>query len=441
MINDKIRKVIDAGICTGCGACVLLDESELSCMEDTQYGPVPKISSASIFPDILETICPALGIDYPKLYLRHYHSYPDNWLVGNTINVRTGFSSNREVRRMGASGGILTQTLIYLLESNRIDGVILAKQGVPTPEKARAVIAETKEDIINGAQSVYIPVSMLDILKKLKPEKRYAITCLPEQSAALRQMQYAGVKAANQIKFVLGPYTGTALYPAAIDSYLKSKGISGDDKIVSLKWRAGEWPGYLEIITQRGKVVRTPKVYYNFLIPFFITQTSLQSMDFVNEFADLAVGDAWSPEFESQKGGHSVIVTRNMEMELIILEMEKSGLIETKEVEPLDASNMHGHMLDFKKRGGWLRNQWRRKTGRIAPDYGYAPQSIPISRIAVEIFISTIFFAGKTSPVRWGISHIPESVMGPIFNHLRLSWKKVSKPSKRKGLAEYKVKI
>jgi coenzyme F420 hydrogenase subunit beta len=217
--------------------------------------------------------------------------------------------------------------------------------------------------------------------------------------------------------------------------------VKDEDAITSLNWRAGEWPGYLEIKTTSGRVIQTPKVYYNFLIPFFVTQTSLQSMDFANEFADLAVGDAWSPVFESQGGGHSITVTRSPEMEAIISEMSENGWLEMEVVDSLKASDMHGHMLDFKKRGGWLRNQWRRKTGRQAPDYGYCPAQIPFSRICVECVISMLFAVGKTRFARWIVSQIPEAVIGPIFNNLRLGWKKASRPTKRKGLANFEVKI
>ena len=84
---------------------------------------------------------------------------------------------------------------------------------------------------------------------------------------------------------------------------MRSKGVSDDDAVTSLRWRAGEWPGYLQIQTASGREIRSKKVYYNFLIPFYITQASLQSMDFANEFADVSVGDAWSPRFESQGAG------------------------------------------------------------------------------------------------------------------------------------------
>ena len=441
LVKDLLQNHIDAGLCVGCGACILLDRANLSSMQMTSNGPVPCFHEQSSFEEYTASACPAIGIDYPKLYMSHYKKYPENWLTGHIEKVRTGFSAKPEIRSSGASGGVLTQTLIYLLQKGIVDGVIQAKQGIPVPEEARAVFSKTKDDIIRCAQSVYIPVSMLDILSKIKPDETYAITCLPDQAAALRVLQQNNFPPAKQIKFVLGPYTGTALYPGAIRAYLKSKHIKNSDSIVSLKWRAGDWPGYLEVKTASGCIVRTPKVYYNFLTPFFVTQGSLQSMDFANEFADLAVGDAWSPAFESAGGGHSIVVTRTAEMENIITAMMSEGYLNLKEEEPLKASQMHGHMLDFKKRGSWIRNQWRRKFGKLAPDFGYQPEKVPFSRIAVEFVISSIFAVCKTRLARWFVTITPESLLGPMFNKTRLGWKKASRPTKRKGLAEFRVKI
>jgi coenzyme F420 hydrogenase subunit beta len=276
---------------------------------------------------------------------------------------------------------------------------------------------------------------MLEILSRLEPGKRYAITLVPEQAAALRWLQTAGDKRARQIVFVLGPYTGTALYPAAIDTFLCSQGVPADDAVESLQWRAGEWPGYLEIRTRAGRTLRSKKIYYNFLIPFFVTQGSLQSMDFANEFCDLSVGDAWSPKFEAAGGGHSVVVTRSAQMEAIVAAQVAAGTLALDEVDPLTATEMHGHMIDFKKRGGFIRNQWRRALGLQAPDYGIRPERIPPSRYLVELIVSGLFVVGRTGAARWVVAQIPERVIGPLFNRLRLSWKAASKPTKRKGLA------
>ena len=431
-------RVVRTGICTGCGACVAVSPAPAR-MADTEFGPVPEFGGADV-PALAWDACPGKGLRYPDLYRKHYGALPASWLLGTVKKVRTGYAADPDIRRRGASGGVISRVLVHLLETKQIDGAIVVQQGIPAPEKARVKIARTRDEILAAAESIYVPVAVLDILRELKPGERYAMTCLPDQSSALRVLQHNGFAPAQQVEYVLGPYTGTALYPAAIRCFLSAKGVPASDAIASLKWRAGEWPGYLEIKTASGKVLTSKKVYYNFLIPFFVTQNSLQNMDFANEFCDLSVGDAWSPKFESQGGGHSVITTRSDAMETVIADMVRGGLLAAEDADPLEASAMHGHMLDFKKRGGYIRNRIRRELGLAAPDFGMKPDPLPASRVAVELVISGIFFLSRTWLARKIVEQIPEEIIGPLFNKLRLGWKALSKPTKRKGLRDLQMK-
>jgi coenzyme F420 hydrogenase subunit beta len=433
------KQVVRAGICTGCGACVALAPEGKARMKITESGVAPEFTDDCHLPQLAWEACSGKGINYPELYKKHYGQLPSDWRVGHIDRLWTGHASDPTIRRTGASGGVTSTVLIHLLETGRIDGAILVRQGIPEPEQASWFIARNAEQILACAQSVYVPVSVLDALPHLADGERYAMTCVPEQSAALRSLQHGGNLRSQQIHYVLGPYTGTALDRRAIRSLLRANGVAADDQVTSLKWRAGEWPGYLEILTASGREIRSKKVYYNFLIPFFVTQTSLQSMDFANEFTDLSVGDAWSPKFEKLGQGFSVVASRNAEMTRIIDEMTECSKLELEEADILDASAMHGHMIDFKKRGGYLRNQWRRKLGLTAPDYGLSPVGTGLSRIIVEIVISSIFIVCRTSLARWTMEHIPEKILGPLFNNLRLAWKNASKPAKRRGLKSLRM--
>lgn len=439
-VADRLKNnVIQESLCTGCGACVALSDPTAARMIPCSAGVIPEFSADCSLPELAWMACPGKGVDYPSLYQKHFGSLPTDWRVGHIDKLWTGNSADPLIRRTGASGGVTSAVLIYLLETKQIDGAILARQGIPTAEHASWFIARNREEVLACAQSVYVPLSMLESLRALIPGERYAMTCVPEQSAALRVLQHAGDIRARQIEYILGPYTGTALDRRAIRSLLRANKVADDDTITSLKWRAGEWPGYLEVMTASGRVIRSKKVYYNFLIPFFVTQTSLQSMDFANEFTDLSVGDAWSPKFESLGQGFSVVASRTRKMTAILEEMSTKGLLELEQAEVLEASAMHGHMIDFKKRGGYLRNQWRRKIGLAAPDYGITPIGTTSSRIIVEVIISSIFVLCRNPLARWTMEHIPESILGPLFNNLRLAWKNASKPAKRKGLKDLKM--
>jgi coenzyme F420 hydrogenase subunit beta len=254
-------------------------------------------------------------------------------------------------------------------------------------------------------------------------------------------LQQLGNTPARQIEWILGPYTGTALEPGALDAFLRMKGVPAGDDIVRLQWRAGKWPGYLEIEMESGRILRSQKVYYNFLIPFFITQASLQTMDFGNEFADLAAGDAWSPKFEKEALGHSVFTARTQRAKELIEHLTETAVIECTEVDPLEASEMHGHMIDFKKRGGYIRNKWRRCLGLFATEWGYMPEPLPIGRQIVEAIIVAIFFCGRLQAARWLVCRLPEALVGRLFDTTRKVWKGISKPTKRRGLRELTMRV
>jgi coenzyme F420 hydrogenase subunit beta len=231
------------------------------------------------------------------------------------------------------------------------------------------------------------------------------------------------------------------MYVQAIAGYLRANGVASLEEIAELKYRDGEWPGYLMIRLKNGRILKAEKFYYNYLIPFYITKSTLLSVDFTNELTDISVGDAWHPRFEAKGEGFSVVVARTAAGEALLQAMAADGVVALEETALDEALSMHGHMLDFKKRGAFIRMDWRRKWGRRSPTFGYRPIHIPFSRKLVELVISSIFAVCGTRPSRAIVAHIPLSVIGPLFDTLRKTWKNLSKPTKRKGLGEVDFEI
>jgi coenzyme F420 hydrogenase subunit beta len=93
-------------------------------------------------------------------------------------------------------------------------------------------------------------------------------------------------------------------------------------------------------------------------------------------------------------------------------------------------------MLDFKKRGAFLRLNAQKATGKPIPEFGYSPTQIPFARKIVEKILSVLFSVGQHSISRKLVSLIPVTLLGPLFDTLRKTWKSVSKPTKRKGLKQ-----
>ncbi|MDP7197787.1 MAG: coenzyme F420 hydrogenase/dehydrogenase beta subunit N-terminal domain-containing protein, partial [SAR202 cluster bacterium] len=259
------ENVIDSNLCSHCGTCVGLNNTILE-FNKTPFGPLPFQKNNEELDPATYYACPGKGVPYPAIYDFLHGTEKHNFLSGKVVNSWIGYSTDHNIRLNSASGGVITSTLLYLLNNRLIDGAIVVLSGTPNPEDAVPIIATTEKEIIASAQSVYLPVPVNKILDKSKNFKgKLAFVGLPDQVASIRMLQMAIHPSVSNIEYILGPYTGTNMYEGAIRSFLRGRGVKDSTKISSLKWRAGEWPGYLEVILEDGKVFKAEKFYYNYL--------------------------------------------------------------------------------------------------------------------------------------------------------------------------------
>ena len=70
--------------------------------------------------------CPARFVDFPSLnkfvFGPKAKSHP---YLGHHKSLYIAYATNKETRRQGSSGGILTAILLWLLETNQIDGAVV----------------------------------------------------------------------------------------------------------------------------------------------------------------------------------------------------------------------------------------------------------------------------------------------------------------------------
>ncbi|MDA0376355.1 MAG: Coenzyme F420 hydrogenase/dehydrogenase, beta subunit C-terminal domain [bacterium] len=431
-------EVVDTGLETQCGTAVGVSEGTLQYEEQNGVPTVVKMNNTKAVPKASYDACPGRYCNFSDLNEFVFGKQPENMLAGVVEKAYIGHATDESIKKNGASGGVITRTLIHLLETKKITGAVVLRMSKDEPWKAVPFVARTKEEILSSGGSVYSLTPTNTILSELANEEGpLAYVGLPDQVAGIRKLQQLKHPSVANIKYVLGPYTGTQMYFEAIRSFLRSHGVKSETEIADLKYRAGQWPGYLQITLKSGRVLKAEKFYYNYLIPFFITSGSLQLCDFTNELTDISVGDAWSPKYEDLKGGHSVILARTKEAVSLLESMKQAGELSLEEITLTQALDMHGHMIDLKKRGSFIRNSQK----PVAPDYGYKPTHIPASRKAVEHVLGTFFWIGRMPLARFVIEHLPLSIVGPCFNILRKTWKNASKPTKRKGLSEMKFTI
>jgi coenzyme F420 hydrogenase subunit beta len=434
---DKLQKVMRSHLCNRCGSCVGLSEGKIVFGEKT--GPyVPKVI-APIEDALAETLwqaCPGANFDFPayrkKFYTEspHFHDF-----TGPYFRIGIGHAMQNDIRRGGASGGIISAILIWLLRKHLIDGAVVLGMSKTEPWLTQAFIATTEAEIMEAAQSKYIISSNNDILPEIAAFKgRLAYVGLPGQIQSIRKLQAIDHPSVKNIHYIFGPFYGNTLHFSSINSFLKTHGEKDYRNITKLYFRHGEWPGNMRVELKSGRIIELKKFHANYLIPFHILRNSLYCTDLTNEFTDISGGDAWAPVYEERGKGFSMIISRSKKGNDLLQQMLDEGWLKFDEIDEQEAITMHSHGYDFKKRGGFIRIRFRRLLGKSIPDYGYVLKGFPLSRYLMEIIISTLFIMLSTPLARWAVAQFKPSFIGGIFEKTRTIWKNSTHKIKRRNL-------
>lgn len=430
------EEIIRPGLCLHSGTAVGLSDGTLQ-MHDEDGMCIPEYIGGKPVPPICYEASPEIHASYPEMNEFVFGTQkPKSSLLGEYRRLSVAHVTDEEVRKHAASGGLLTGIILHLLETNRITGAVVLAMDKEHPWRAIPIIAKTREEILSSAQSKYVVSPVNTILGEIaKEDGPLAYVGLPHQVFAIRRLQQLNHTSVDPIKYILGPFFGNELYGSAVLSFVRKFGAKIED-IESLAYRAGEWPGHMEVRLKNGQILSMPKFHANYLIPFHITQSSLLSHDLTNEFTDLSGGDAWAPVYEERGKGFSLLIARTQRGEEIIQEMEASGKIWMKDIDEDEAIRMQSHGLDFKKRGALLRMERRKNKDMRIIDYGIVLQNTGWRRRLFESILGIIFWICAQPASRWLIDHVPECLIGPTFVWARKAWKRLTHNVKRAELQQ-----
>lgn len=417
------EEIIRPGLCMHSGTCIGLSKGTLK-LSDPDGKCLPELTGIGSVPEICYEACPEVN---PS-------EFPSSSMLGEYKRIAIAHHKDEGVRSNAASGGILTGTLVHLLETGKINGAVVLKMDETRPWRSVPTIARTREEILASAQSKYTVTPTNVILSELENESGpLAYVGLPHQVLAIRRLKEMNHPSVSSIKYILGPFFGNELFGSSVISFLRKFEAKKED-VTSLSFRAGQWPGHMEAHLRDGRVVSMPKFHANYLIPFHITKSSLISHDLTNELTDISGGDAWAPVYEERGKGFSLLITRTDLGDAVIRKMEEAGKLELSEISEDEAIKMQSHGLDFKKRGAFLRIERMRKRGKRVPDYKMTPPPITFKRKAFEVILDSIFWICSMPLSRRLADLTPNWIIGPLFQQTRKIWKASTKRIKRSGL-------
>ena len=433
---ENINDVIRHDLCNRCGSCVGLSGGRIVFNDRTgSYLPVIREPLDKATSTLVWDACSGKGFDFPKYREAVFGDPVGHPLIGHFNKIRTGFSKDPEVRLNGASGGIISAILIWLLEKKMIDGAVVLGMSDTEPWLPVPFIATTKEDILKAAQSKYVIGPVNEILPAIGEFKGIlAYVGLPGQVQSIRLLQQMGHPSVRNIRYIFGPFYGNTLHFSSVKSFLHSFGVKDHTLIRKLYFRYGEWPGKMRVELKDGRIFELQKFHANYLIPFHIMKNSLLCTDLTNEYTDISGGDAWAPAYEERGKGFSMVISRSEAGENILQKMMQEDRLELSPLSEPEAVEMHSHGYDLKKRGTFIRMKYRSLLGKPNPDYGYEYKGFPKGRYLMEIVIDALFLISGTGFSRWVSEKIPPKVIGSVFEKARKFWKKSTYNIKREKL-------
>jgi coenzyme F420 hydrogenase subunit beta len=434
---DQLKKIMKSDLCNRCGSCVGLSEGKIIFTDrEGDYRPVVLQEPDEDLSSRLLHSCAGKDFSFPKYRDLLYKDSPEfHTYTGPFHHIYIAHANNEKIRQTGASGGMISAILIYLLQSGQIEGAVVTGMSKEKPWLTQAFIATTEAEILESAQSKYIITSVNEILPEMEVFKgRLAYVGLPGQVQSIRKLQEINDPSIKNIKYIFGPFYGNTLHFSSVRSFLRSYKIKDYQNISKLYFRYGEWPGNMRVEMSDGRAVELPKFHANYLIPFHIVKNSLLCTDLSNEFTDISGGDAWAPVYEERGKGFSMVLGRSHEGMRILNEMEQKGLITLQLITQDEAITMHSHGYDLKKRGTFIRIKFRKMLGLPVPDYGYTLSDFTFTRYFMELVIDAMFLILGTAQARWIVEQFSPSFIGKLFARGRNIWKKSTHKIKRQDL-------
>ncbi|MCP4651957.1 MAG: hypothetical protein GY858_01035 [Candidatus Omnitrophica bacterium] len=252
-----------------------------------------------------------------------------DYYLGNFDRCFCGYTNDQLVREKAASGGMVSQLLLHLLENKHITAAIVSKLEVVNGKlRPQPFIARSRKDILSSGSSIYIDFAMTPITKQIEEiTGPLAIVALPCQLKTL-----ANLNKTNKI-ITIGLFCGHTSNSELIESVLKNK-----IDLKNLKdfcFRRGHWRGQSQITLKSKETFDFP--YFDFglfqNIFFHMPKKCLYCQDHSAENFDISFGDLWLKKFRKKKFKYSAIISRNKKMSDIISKMSDRNEIY---LEPLD---------------------------------------------------------------------------------------------------------
>ena len=333
---SRVDRVVRDRLCHRCGVCGGLCPAGAIEFDTDAY---PAINDHCTDCGLCAKVCSGHKFDLDAAVLEKHGNSCESTPAGPCRICVHGNAVDPDVRLAGASGGVVTATLLHLLETGQIKGALLTRIGHDgvMPE---SFIATSPAEIRAASESRYCLFPWGMALRQLsETEGPVAIVGLACQVQSFHKAAAMLPDLADKVSFIIGIFCQMNIEPAGSRRLAELRGLAPSD-IKGINFRDGAWPGSIAAVMKDGGNLCIMPARANranqgvtFLKWTHGQRRCLMCSDIICTLADMSVGDPW---IRDRKGrllvegtpGYSVTVCRSEAAERIVHEMQAAGRLE-----------------------------------------------------------------------------------------------------------------
>lgn len=350
---NNIKYTVDNNLCTGCGVCEDVCPTRSIRIEHVNGLFQPILNKETCLGDKCGRclkVCPGIGINLSAMSKEQYgSSCKEDKYIGRYYSLYTGYSLDKDIRYHSASGGMVSQFLIYLLEKKIIDGAVVTgfSDDNITPI---SYIARTKSDILKAKSSKYCPVALNKVGNEIrKSEGKYVIVGLPCHIQGFRKRAKIDRLFREKVIGYFSIYCSSNRTFNAQDFLFKKYNVDKHN-VTYFAYRDNGCLGNMVIDQERQRQEIQFIKYYGALRSFFKPRRCLTCIDHYGELADVCFGDIHINPYSEDKIGISSWIVRNPYFDSLFRKALKEGYIHMNELDAKTLNESQKAMLYSKKR-------------------------------------------------------------------------------------------
>ena len=328
----SVKDVIKSGLCVGCGLCAYSDAIGSTVYSSKMGQNIPLLNNMNFDDKEAFNICPGKGYGIIEDSQERFNGSQYDTDLGHIYGKYAVCTTDMEILERASSGGIMSSAAVFLLENHFVDRVLTTHFTYADDVRTVCTLAADRLEILESQGSKYCPVDLSEAVREIKQNNyRVAIIGTPCQIAGIRNIQKIDKEFNRKIVITIGNFCGGIKQFGNINLLAKRKGVDPAG-INYFRFRGNGQPGSMMIRDRSGKAAEHKYPEYVGLTGISKHLRCHLCIDATAELADLACGDAWLPEFLSDRNPWSVVIARNKMADDLIREMEKRNLISMKHI-------------------------------------------------------------------------------------------------------------